>query len=115
MKTLIAAALCAMSIAAIADTTTFICTDAAGKKSLQDRACPPTSTTAEARATKTNPKPLFTPPDTQAITRGIWCSHYKSSADYHRDLSNVGNNNATRAQNRDYAIAQQNRFNRECK
>lgn len=108
------AALWLFSACALADTTTFICTDAAGKKSLQDRPCPSTAQAAEARATKTNPKPLFAVPDTSATTKGIWCNHWKNNVGHHADQSNVGTDNRQRAYHRDQMIANQNRYKREC-
>lgn len=113
-RTLTAAAFAALSMVAHADTTTYICTDAKSRKALQDRPCNGDAVSAEARATKVNPRPLFVTPNVSAMQQSIWCSHYKNEAGRQRDMSNVGTNNHSRAYARDMAIANEARYRREC-
>lgn len=114
MKTLLAAGLWVMSIAAIADTTTFICTDAHGKKSLQDRPCQATAISSEARQTKSNAAPAYQGKSFESQMDDIRCNSYRRDLEHNRARSNEFGSNADKAIYRDRMISAQEKIKREC-
>lgn len=116
MRTLLAAGLCAMSMVAIADATTYICTDVAGRKSIQDRPCSAGAVSSESRDTKSNPAAPFA--DFQrsqdARIKRIHCGYLDDAIERSRTRSNAAMPNKYRADARDQMQELQRRKRNDC-
>lgn len=114
MRIHVAIALAAMSSIATADTRTFICTDATGSKSIQDRPCP-AGAQVEQRTAKSNPVTMDQWIDgLHRKGREARCKIYSDGVEHQRSHLDSGDTPRQLARNKDAYLAAKKHYKRTC-